>query len=417
MKSALFRYLAQVLDSVKRTPSKKEKVKVLAAYLRGLTPDDAEQEAQLATGRSSERGSRLEVQVGYSIIMASLKEITGATSAKVSKAYLRFGDLGELAEDLLKEKKEQSLFDEPLSLSDLKETFDKLRNAKGTGSVGVRKALVRSLLLRASPPEGKYIVKVLTGEMRTGLVSGLMEEAISGAYSVPREETARAHMLLGDVGLLARAAAEGTTNMVSMVPFRPLSFMLAEPIATAAEIEEHYGKRVYAERKYDGVRAQVHKLGDEVRMFSRRLEDITDSFPEVRALAAKSSSDFIIDGEVVPFEDEKPLPFQLLQRRLRRKERFEEAARRAPVEFFAFDILFLDGKEVSTIPLAERRRMLEHVCARVGIRRAESVEVKTAADIEKAFALSRRLGYEGLVLKDPESAYGMGKRGSAWVKL
>ncbi len=412
-----FALLAHTLENVRMTSSKTEKVRLLAEYLSGLGPEDAELAARLATGRVSERGSKDEAQVGYSTLLDVMKEVTGASAKKVSEVYLKHGDLGEVAEVLLEDKRETPLFPEELTLRDLREGFERLRSAKGKGSSAARRAVVKSLLLRASPLEGKYIVKVLTGEMRTGLVQGLLEEAVSKAFSVPREVTARAHMLIGDAGSLARAAAEGGLANVRIEQFRPVNFMLAEPLPTAAEVAARFGKVVFAEFKYDGVRAQVHKAGAEVRIYSRRLEDITPSFPEVVGAAAPIAKDFIMDGEIVPFSGGRPLPFQLLQRRLRRTEDFEEAAGNAPVVYFAFDLLLLGGEEVYTEPLAIRRKALDRLVRGSAIRRAQSADVRTEEEVAALFRKSRDLGYEGLVVKDPASVYSMGRRGSGWVKL
>ncbi|MDE1853726.1 MAG: ATP-dependent DNA ligase [Thaumarchaeota archaeon] len=415
--SAPFLGLTQVLERVRGTTSKNEKVGILAEYLAKLQPSDAEVAARVASGRSSERGSKDEAQVGYSTLLDVLREATGATEAEVSRTYLRHGDLGEVAEELLAEKKEQTLFDEQLTLAALGDAFAKLRSTKGQGSTSAKKGVVKSLLLSASPLEGKYIVKVLTGEMRTGLVSGLLEEAIASAYGLSKPEAARAHMVLGDIGVFANRAARGDVSGVRIQPFRPVNFMLAEPFATAAEIAEHFGRTVYAEYKYDGIRAQVHKSGRKVRIYSRRLEEITSSFPEVVASLQGARGDFVLDGEAVPFEGGRPLPFQLLQRRLRRMEDFEAAAKKAPITYFAFDILFRDGKETVDLSLAERRKHLAKVVAGTTARMAETVDVSTQGEIQAAFRRSRDLGYEGLVVKDPDSLYGMGKRGSGWAKL
>jgi DNA ligase 1 len=414
---APFLGLVEALEAVKATTSKKEKVRLVAAYLRGLRPDDALVAARVSSGRTSQRGSRDEAQVGPSTLLQVLKEVTGVTPEGVSKAYLRHGDLGEVAQELLGSKQEQTLFSEPLTLGELDRAFGKLRGTKGSGSAAARKGVVKSLVLRASPVEGKYIVKVLTGEMRTGLVSGLLEEAIASAYSLSKESAARAHMLLGDIGLLAQAAASGRVGSIRMEPFRPVNFMLAEPMADPVEVAEHFGKKVYAEYKYDGVRVQVHKRDDEFRLYSRRLEDISTSFPEVPEALGGTSGDFILDGEVVPFKDGRPLPFQLLQRRLRRLEQSGAAARDAPVVYFAFDILLRDGEETVGFPLEKRRKMLRRILDGSDARPAQSVTVESAREIGDAFRESRDLGYEGLVVKDPASFYVMGKRGSGWVKL
>jgi len=415
--SAPFLGLAEALERVRSTSSKNQKVETLSAYLKGLKPEDAEVAARIASGRSSERGSKDEAQVGYSTLLEVLREVTGVTQEGVSKSYLRHGDLGEVAEELLAEKKEQPLFLEPLTLGDLSEAFQRLRSLKGHGSAAAKRGVVKSLILRAAPVEGKYVVKVLTGEMRTGLVSGLLEEAIAAAYSLSKADSARAHMILGDIGLLARQAAAGDVRGIKIRPFRPVNFMLAEPLDTAKEIAEHFGKSAYAEYKYDGVRAQVHRSGGSVRVYSRRLEDITSSFPEIVGSLEGAKGDCILDGEIVPFSGGRPLPFQLLQRRLRRLKKFEEAAKNAPVSYFAFDILMLDGEETADLPLSKRRALLRRLVRGTTVRMAESADVSGESEINAAFRRSRELGYEGLVVKDPRSTYAMGRRGSGWVKL
>ena len=409
--------LAQTLERVKGASGKNEKVKILAEYLRLLSPDDITVAARIASGRASERGSKDEPQVGYSTLLDVLRDLTGATEEVVSKVYLRHGDLGEVAEELLGAKKEQALFSELLTLEGVEEAFSRLRSQKGKGSYTTKRGVVKSLMLRATPLEGKYLVKVLTGEMRTGMVSGLLEEAIASAFGLSKEESARAHMILGDVGVLAREAALGDIGKVRIQPFRPVNFMLAEPMATALEIADHYQKLVYAECKYDGVRAQVHKSGGTVRVYSRRLEEITSSFPEVVGEVENAKGEFIVDGEIVPFKEGHPLPFQLLQRRLRRMENFEEAVATAPVTYFAFDLLLLDGRETILLPLSRRRALLARLTRGTGVRLAESVDAASEREIESAFRRSRDLGYEGLVVKDPGSQYAMGKRGAGWAKL
>ena len=415
--SALLSGLAKVLDEVSETQSKNAKVERLSAYLRNLSAEDAALAARLATGRSSPRGSRDETQVGYSTIWELLTEISGTPPRAISELYLEHGDLGEVAQEALKTKQETTLFGESITLAELQETFDTMARSKGKGSSSSRRALLKSLLLRSSPVEAKYVVKILTGEMRTGIVQGLVEEAIAKAYALSRGEVAKAHLLAGDIGILAYRARLGELSKVTMTPFRPLNFMLAEPMATATEIADYFKKPIFAEYKYDGVRAQLHKLGGKVRIFSRRLEDVSESFPEVSRAAASIEHDFILDGEIVPFRDGKPLPFQLLQRRLRRIENFEDAARNAPVEYFVFDILLLDAEEFINRPLRERSIALAGAIRESALIPAERIKVANMEEIARAFARSRELGYEGLVLKDPESVYAMGKRGKNWVKL
>jgi DNA ligase-1 len=292
-----------------------------------------------------------------------------------------------------------------------------MTQTKGKGSNSVKRGHLRAALLRASPVEAKYLVKILTKEMRIGLVDGLVVEALADAYGLDREAVREAHLLLGDIGLLARQARAGSLSAVRLELMRPTNFMLAEPMQTAKEIASFFQKEVYAEVKYDGVRAQLHKKGDEVRVFSRRLEEITESFPEVAEGARGFPGDMLVDGEIVPFRDGKPLAFQLLQRRLRRIEGFEEARSRVPVRYFVFDVLMLDGVELYKRTLRERRGSLEGVVKRTDFLLADMTPATQAAQIAKLFRKSRIRGYEGLVVKDPDSPYTPGRRGKSWVKL
>jgi len=412
-----FAEFASTLERVRGTAGKNEKVRILSEYLRALDADDAERAARFATGRASLKGSADETQIGYSTITGVIEEMTGLSSREMSRVYVRHGDLGKVVEEVLSRKTETTLFQEDLSLRDVGEAFEAMTQAKGTGSQLTKKGLLKSLLLRANTTEAKYLIKILTKEMRIGLVDGLVEEAVARAYGLDRGAVREAHLLMGDVGMLARQARSGDLGGVRLELMRPTNFMLAEPMERPDEIASYFGKEVYGEYKYDGVRAQLHKRGDEVRVYSRRLEEITASFPELVEGAGRIRHDLILDGEIVPFRDGKPLSFQLLQRRLRRIENFEDAQSQAPVVFFCFDILVLDGEELYRKPLRERREALARVLAGGAFRQAETKAVTDADQIQDLFREARSLGYEGLVLKDPASPYTPGRRGKFWIKL
>ena len=412
-----FADFASALERVRGTAGKNEKVRILSEYLSGLDADDAERAARFATGRASQKGSADETQTGYSTIIDVIQEMTGMASRDITRVYVKYGDLGRVVEEVISGKKETTLFHEDLTLADVAETFDGMTQSKGKGSTSAKRAYLKSALLRANPIEAKYLVKILTKEMRIGLVEGLVVEAIASAYGLETDAVREANLLLGDVGLLARQAKSGRLSGVRLELMRPTNFMLAEPMQTAEEIASYYQKEVYAEVKYDGVRAQLHKKGREVRIFSRRLEEITDSFPEVAAAAMKFEGDMLVDGEIVPFRDGKPLAFQMLQRRLRRIEDFQEAQENAPVRYFVFDILMLGAVELYKRPLRERRENLGKVVEGTGFAFADMTLARTAREITKLFRSSRSRGYEGLVVKDPDSQYTPGRRGKSWVKL
>ncbi len=420
-----FRELAKTLEKVRLAKGKNEKVAILAGLLGRLKgEDEVEYAARFAVGRSTRKGSVDETQVGYSALIGVLRDLTGVTQEELSKSYLKHGDLSESVAEFIGRRREATLFEgaeDALAILDVASIFEKITEAQGKGSAGLKKELVKSLLHRGeSELEAKYIVKILSKEMRIGLVEGLVEEAVAEAFGkdIGRERVKEAYLMLGDVGLLAREAKGGRLAEVRIEPMRPTNFMLAEPMSSAEEISDYFeGRELFAEYKYDGVRAQVHKLGGQVKIFSRRLEEMTASFPEVVAAAEKIPHDVVLDGEIVAFrEGEGPLSFQLIQRRLRRAD-VEESKRIAPIRYFCFDILYLDGSPVHREAFRARRAILWGLLEGTEIRRADSKTVRTASEIGAFFRESRSLGYEGLVLKDPESPYTPGRRGRYWAKL
>jgi DNA ligase 1 len=418
-----FEELAETLEKVRLAKGKNEKVSVLSGFLARLSEDEVEFAARFATGKATRKGSADETQVGYSTLLGVFHEVTGVTQAELSESYLKHGDLSETVADFIGRKRVATLFqgdEERLTILDVASTFERMTEARGKGSSSLKKELVKSLLLRSeSELEAKYVVKILSKEMRIGLVEGLVEEAIASAFQKDGKARVKAaYLMLGDIGLLAREAKAGRLEKVRIEPMRPASFMLAEPMASAQEIAGYFGgKELYAEFKYDGVRAQLHKVGDQVKIFSRRLEEITKSFPEVVEAASKIPHDVILDGEIVAFDQGKgPLSFQLLQRRLRRAD-VNESRLIAPVRYFAFDILYLDGRAVYEEKFLERRALLWKTLTETGIYKADTRSVRDANEIEAFFRKSRSLGYEGLVLKEPDSPYTPGRRRRYWAKL
>jgi DNA ligase 1 len=425
MEQTPFRELAETLEKVRLAKGKNEKVSTLAALLSRLRGDDeVEYAARFAAGRSTRKGAADETQVGYSALIGVLREVTGITEEELRESYLKHGDLSESFADFIGRRREATLFEGEgggLSILDVASTFERITAAQGKGSTALKKDLVKSLLLRGEGPlEAKYIVKILSREMRIGLVEGLVEEAVAEAFGrdAGRERVKEAYLILGDVGLLAREARGGRLGEVKIEPMRPTNFMLAEPMSSAEEISSYFeGRALFAEYKYDGVRAQVHKLGGEVKIFSRRLEEMTQSFPEVVEAAARIPHNLVLDGEIVAFrEGEGPLSFQLIQRRLRRAD-VEESKRIAPVRYYCFDLLYMDRSPIYREAFRARRAALWGLLKGTSIKKADSKTVRTSKEIGAFFRESRSLGYEGLVLKDPDSPYTPGRRGRFWAKL
>jgi len=414
--------LAERLAATTRTS---EKTALLAEYLRGLEPDVLPIAALFLTGRPFAEADERAAGLGWSAIASTVTQLGGVPRTALGEAYDRSSDLGIAVADVLRAAGHAPSPETSPTLPEVAAAFAEIEAVSGPAR---KSAVLRSLLERSDPLTAKYIVKVLGGDLRIGLREGLVEAAIARAFARSLDDVRWAGMLVGDVGRLAALARDDALATASLALFHPLKFMLASPAEDAAEIVARLGPEVWVEDKYDGIRAQLHKLGAEVRLYSRDLHDISGGYPEVVAAAAPLAWDGILDGEILAWRDGTVLPFIALQTRLGRKAPSEAIQAEVPVIFVAFDALALgpgDGRPVEPLlraTLTERRARLDAVDlppAADGGRFARS-HLAVAADaeaLEAAFADARARRNEGLMVKDPESTYAPGRRGLGWLKM
>lgn len=417
------------------TNSRVEKIRHLAAYLRGLESDkDLALAATWLTGHALPRENGLRtLQTGSATIRRALLQIPGAREERYREISLAQNDAARTARLLLQEL---PLRPEPLDLAGTADFFHRL--AEAAGSIA-RIGLLSSRLRTLHPAEGETIVKLLTGDLRIGLKEGLVEEAIAAAFGTDPSSVRNSHMLTGQPGETAVLARHGRLHEANLRAFVPVKAMLASPAADATALVEAMSNRIAAgnpppapslplwlEPKYDGIRAQLHKQGHRAALYSRDLRSLDAEFPELLDAARRIDGDFILDGEIIALADGRRLTFQDLQKRLGRRAASEDlfSDLSTPVRLIAFDLLHLDGQSWIERPLSERRQCLEEVLGRrneassTGI--IEAIEVTAAADatgVEAAFKVARAGGMEGLIAKDPSSPYTPGRRGKAWLKL
>jgi ATP-dependent DNA ligase len=414
--------LAERLAATSRTS---EKTALLAEYLRGLTPDELPIAAVFLTGRPFAEADQRAAGLGWSAIATTVTELGGVPRAALAEAYDRSSDLGIAVYDVLTEAHHEPPPAESPTLPEVAAAFGAIEAASGPAR---KSAILRVLLERADPLTAKYIVKVLGGDLRIGLREGLVEAAIAQAFGHDLDEVKWAGMLVGDVGALATLARDDALDTASLALFHPIKFMLASPAEDAVEIVNRLGPEVWVEDKYDGIRAQLHKQGTDVRIYSRDLHDVSSGYPEIVGAAAILPWDGILDGEILGWRDGNVLPFIALQSRLGRKAPSEAIQAQVPVIYVAFDVLALGsggGEPVDALlrlPLAERRARLDALPldpADEGGRFARShlVEVADADALEAAFIEARARRNEGLMVKDPQSRYAPGRRGLGWLKM
>jgi DNA ligase-1 len=430
LESDSFALFVGVCEKIQSSTSKKIKVDILSKYLTKLSEDSLPIATRFLGGRIFPKGSALSLNLGFTTIMSSLCEIAKLTTAEIQQIYLKYGDLGKLGEYAITKKHTVPLFQKHegqsiLTLSYIFSLLKKIANITGAGSNNDKKKNLAGLLISCSAIEGKYLIKIMNGELRIGLVEGLVELALAKAFNFSIKDVREAMLLSGDIGYVSLLAKNKILNTVEVRPLRPLSFMLADVMFTAEEVVSYYGRSLICEYKYDGIRVQLHKFRDEIRMFSRKLDDITSAFPEiveaVKNVSLPSlyfkSSDFILDGEIIGFKNSKPLPFQELQKRLRRKKLTNKFTELVPVIYVVYDILYLGGEQLIKQPLIKRKEILSKIQFKHPILNSKYILTDSIIEIVDLFNQSKDVGHEGLVMKDPSSQYHPGKRGRHWIKL
>ncbi|HEX5450976.1 MAG TPA: hypothetical protein VFW86_01185, partial [Candidatus Limnocylindrales bacterium] len=440
---------SELAERVAATTRTSEKTGLLAEYLRSLTPDELPIAVVFLTGRPFPESDQRATGIGWAAIAAAVSAVTGADRSELAAAYDRHSDLSAAVADVFAERDHLPDPASSPSLVEVAMTFADIERASGPAR---KAALLSELLARCDPRTARGVIRVISGELRIGLREGLVEAAIAQAFGRTVDDVKRAGMLTGDIGRTAELAQRGELGNAELALFHPLKFMLASPAEDAAEILQRLGPEVWVEDKYDGIRCQLHRLGGEVRLFSRDLHDISGQFPEVVEAARDLTWDGILDGEILAFRDGTVLPFIALQSRLGRKDPHPSLLAEVPVIYVAFDVLGLrrhgpratgaasatdqatggasheaddlDGAVAPMLeePLADRRRALESLrlpladdggaFALSHLGTADSVET-----LEVAFADARARRNEGLMVKDPRSRYSPGRRGYGWLKM
>lgn len=413
---AIFREWVSTADAVRATTKKTSKLQALSEYFAGLDRDDLAIAARLFAGGPFSRADQRVLAVGWSALLDAILERSSATADDVGASYQRHADLGDVAAELIATEAPDP---RPLTLRDLAAAFDEIAATRGSTA---KRVLVRALLARASGAEARYLVKIVGGDMRIGLRESLVEEAVAKAFGQPREAVARANMLGGDIGDTALRAKAGTLTEAAFSHFAPIGMMLATPVLELAEVGKRFRSPYYVEDKYDGVRAQVHKHGDRVEIFSRTLDRVTDRFPELVDPLRSVPGSYVLDAEILAFREGRAIPFTGFQARLGRKTVSAELLEALPASLVAFDVLERDGTPLLEMPLAERSKILRELPLAGRLRSPDLRVLELEGDalvarLEEEFAAARARGNEGLMVKDPRSPYRPGRRGMEWLKV
>jgi len=423
----MFKVLVDHFKEMEDTTKRTELTAILAHLFNSVTTDEIDKVVYLTQGKLYPDYMGIELGVAEKTIIRAISKNTGLSENIIMDEYKKTGDLGDATRNLFKNKRQMTFLTEPLTILRVYFTLDKIAKTTGKGSQDIKLSYLLSLLNDADPDEARYIVKIILGTLRLGVADYTVLDALAIAKSGNkdlREVLERAYNLSGDLGLVAAKLMKEGEEAVKRIGIeigRPIRPMLAERVSEIKEALSYMEKGCTAEYKYDGERVQIHKDGNKVTLFSRRLENITMHYPDIvkSALESINADMAIVEGEAVAVDQDTGefFPFQELMHR-RRKYGVEEAMSMYPVTLFLFDIMLINGQQLVDLPLSERRKILwQYVKTNDKVQFATHIETQDPEKLEAFMEQAITDGCEGIMLKDITSTYRAGARGFSWIKL
>ncbi len=418
--------LAETYSELERIPSKLKKTKIIAKLFRETPANLLEAVTLLIRGRVLPLWSEKEIGVAEQLMIKAIAKSAGVSAEDVVKDYKKSGDLGLAVETLVRKKRQRTLGAEQLTVGKVFANLQAISEHSGGGSQDRKLDLIAELLSQATPTEAKYIVRTVLEQLRVGVAEGLVRDAVAAAYEVSVDDVENAWNLLPDFGEVARIAKEDGEKGLKKFKLRlgtPFIVQLAEKSPSLKDAIESY-KKVLLEYKYDGMRTLIHKKGEKIWLFTRNLENITAAFPDLVQLAKKNikADDCVLDGETIGLDRKtgKPVPFQQLSTRIKRKYDIEKSVEEIPIDVNLFDIVYLDGKNLMDLPLEERKSYLAKSIHSVP-RKFHVAEGLVTTDLKEADAFYKealKAGEEGVIVKDLSALYVPGRRvAGGWLKI
>lgn len=418
--------LVELYEAMDSTTKRLEKTAILSDFLKMVGEEDPENLPDvtlLSLGRIFPTWSEEELGIGSKLLMKAIALVVGVTPEEVEDQIRDSGDIGSASQELFKRKVQSTLFMRPLTIDKVHQNLIKIADITGGRSQYKKLEILRELLSSATPHEAKYITRTVLEELRVGVGEGTLKDAIAKAFNVPKETVERAHMLTNDLGLVAKVARdEGAAglNKLTLKSGKPVKPMLAQ---LSQDYRVSIKEMGYAlcETKYDGIRVQIHRENDEINIFTRRLENISPAVPEITEYIKKSikSVNFIVEGEIIVTKEGKPISFQYILQRVRRKYDIERLRDEIPLTLYLFDVLYYE-KPTLDEPLKDRRELLEEIVEVIPGKLQLSKQVKVTPETSdlalNLFNESIEEGHEGVMIKDPNAPYTPGLRGKKMLK-
>ncbi len=421
--------IVEIYNQIEATTKRLEMTDLLVQLIKETPKEEIDKVIYLTTGILYPDYMGVELGVADKLGIKAIAEVSGEPEHVIEEDYKKTGDIGITAERFSSVKPQTTLISEVLTVRKVYETFDKISRATGPGSIDLKVRLLCGLLANASGKEAKYILRTAVGQLRLGIADMTILDALAVAYADEknaRDAFERAYNLSSDLGHVAKAAAIGGLHEIERFKItlgRPIRPMLAERLSESKEILEKVGGEAATEYKYDGLRIQAHVAAKKTLLFSRRLENITSQFPDVARYVEESfkAEDAILEAECVAVDADtgEMLPFQVISQRRGRKYDVKEMAEEVPVSLFMFDILYLNGKDLTQLTYPERRKALVKVVKETEhVKIAQQIVATRPEDLDRYMGQAIADGCEGIMVKSTgaDSVYKAGARGFHWIK-
>lgn len=419
-----YKELVEVYEALTSTTKRLEKTTILAEFLKNTEAEILPIVTLLSLGKVFPVWSEKEIGIGLKLLMKAISLVVGVSMDTVEDSVRDKGDIGLAAEALFANRYQSTLFTRPLTIVKVYKNMTKLAEISGKNAQTRKIRILIELLTSASPAEAKYISRTVVEELRVGIGEGTIKDAVSEAFNVEKEVVERALMLTNDPGLVAEVAKEqGEEGLkkLNLIPGKPVKPMLAQ-LSPGIEVSVEEMGTAICETKYDGFRVQIHRIGDEIKIFTRRLDNIKNAVPEIVEYVEKylPSEDLIVEGEIIATKDGNPISFQYILQRVRRKYEIERLRLEVPLIMYLFDVLYYKKPLIDT-PFGERRKILESIAkikpSKFELSNQVIVTKENIEDAQQLFESSIKAGHEGIMIKDPSAPYMPGIRGKKMLKL
>ncbi len=426
----LYIELCDVYEKLEKISSKIGKTEILANFFKKCETNVLRQAVLLTLGTIFLPFENRELGVALKLAMRAISKATGFKIDEIEKLYVKYGDLGKVAEICVSQRKQKTFFKKDLTIEYVFNQLREIGFAEGEGSQDKKISILAGLLNFSQPKEARYLIRTVLEELRVGVAEGIVRDAIVMAFFKAGEKEKAveavefAYNILSDYGEVAVIAKEqGIEGLKNVKPIlgRPMQVMLGVKAESIEEVVRRHGK-VLAEFKYDGLRLIIHKKENKIWLFTRRQEDVTAQFPDIVEEVLKNikAKECIIEGECWPIDPQtkNPLPFQKLSQRIHRKYDIDKMVKEVPVQLNLFDIVYVDGKNLFHLPLRERREILKSVVNESEkIKFAESIVSSDIKELEEFYNKALQLKQEGIMLKNLESEYKFGRHVGGWYKI